>query len=346
MTDLREKLRGVGRLDVMQDATRRAQAYYTVQGDIARLPEESQLRYAHILHARGEDYGEKGQPTEARRAFDDAYRVTSGLLADSADTARIYAHAQSEYWLGNTAWNDDEFAAARRHFERYQQLARQLIATDPRNRKWLLEAGYAESNLGTLALRVDKHPELAQAAFKRALQHFEVALKLAPGDAKALREMADLHGWLADSARELGNFREAYAERLSERRLLDALAAADPKNAKLKRDLVGSSVGLARLEASLGRDAEAVARLRAAMATIDALALQDPEDQAVAHQQATVTVRLASSLQRISRPKPADHAVIDAALKHCAASGGKAWTQNQRRLCDEIRSRESRVSIQ
>jgi hypothetical protein len=339
LTDLRDQLRGVGRLDVMQDVNTRAMDYYTSQGDPSQLPEDSKRRRALVRLGLGEDYGRRDLAAKARAEFEAAYAVTSALLERRPnEVSRIFAHAQSVYWVGYADWQADDWDNARTHFTRYDELAQQLLAADPRNKNWLIEAANAQSNLGTLALRVDERPDVARAAFSRSVEYFEDARELAPNDRRLLRGLADAHGWLADSVRDLGRLEDAYAERLEERRLLDTLVAAEPLNAELRRDLVGSSVGLARLEVRLGKTALALARMRSAKTTIDWLAQLDPTDKPIARQQATVTVRLASLLD--GSGVTGDRSILGQAQRHCASPGAATWNADLQQFCSELRRRE------
>jgi hypothetical protein len=66
LTDLRTRLKGVGRLDVLTAVSERALDYYADQ-ELRRLPADSLERRARILHAIGEDDMERGGPS---RRFD------------------------------------------------------------------------------------------------------------------------------------------------------------------------------------------------------------------------------------------------------------------------------------
>lgn len=295
LTDLRDRLEGVGRLDVLSTVNVRALRYYTDQ-DLAHLPPESLERRARLLHAMGEDDEARGDMAAALKQFQEARRTTGALLAAAPnDPERIFAHAQSEYWVAYIDWRQDRFPAAKAGFERYAALAGRLLAIDPANPDWRMEAGYAESNLGMMALRDRGDAVGAQASFTRALDQFQAADRARPGDANIRRELADAFGWLADSQLAQGRFEAARASRLEEARLIADLRAADPKNSVYARDHLGNALGLAQIDLDAGQAAAARDRLKVTYSEAAALAAADPDDAWRAKQTLAVGLFLAKA---------------------------------------------------
>jgi tetratricopeptide (TPR) repeat protein len=343
LTDLRTKLRGVGRLDVMGDVNTRAMAYYGAQGDLSRLPEDSLLRRARILQAMGEDDDDADHDAKALTEFREAHRTTEELLARRPNDAdRIFAHAQSEFWLGSAAFKVQDFTTARRHFEQYAALARRLIAIDPHNKDWQMESGYAESNLGTLALKSEKRPQVAKAAFARAGSYFESAHRLAPPDQGILHDLADNHGWLADALYDQGKLDQAYAERQREHSLIEGLKRADPGNANYGRDLVESSLGIVRIDIARGHRTEALARLREIHGLVDALASRDTSNKRTARLRAAVAIYRASLIGQSA--DSSELTALAAARAACTSPAMMDGSVEQQRLCAAISARVRSVS--
>lgn len=284
LTDLRTRLKGVGRLDIMGAVNQRALKYYGQQ-DLGRLPPGSLERRARLLQAIGEDDEERGDLDGALAQFQEASRTTSALLEISpADPQRIYAQAQSEYWVAFIDWRRGRVAPARTGFERYAALAHRLVAIQPSDPDWLMEVGYAESNLGTLALRDLGDPAEAERRFLVALAQFQAAVRARPADKEIKRELADAYAWVADSRRALGRPMQALQQRRKEEQLLLELLENDPRNAQLQSDLVGNRLATARLQMDLGRSREAVSLLDRALATALRLAQADPENARIRRQ--------------------------------------------------------------
>lgn len=278
LTDLRERLKGVGRLDVMTAVNQRALGHYARQ-ELRALSSDQLQRRAEILHAMGEDEATRGDDEGAMRLFREAARTTEALLAQEPDNPeRIYGHAQSEFWVGYIDYQRGDFARARPPFQRYRSLAGRLLDIDPDNPEWRKEAGYAEGNLCSTALGTPADPAEALRACLAALDQMETAARLA-GDPTALAsDLANRHAWLADAYLENKRYREAMDQRRRQEALLETQIERDPRNMNLRDLLVTNQMALAGLEARLGNVASARRRLSQALEITDMLVVWDPSN--------------------------------------------------------------------
>jgi hypothetical protein len=263
LTDLRERLRGVGRLDVMASVNARAMAYYSSQGDLSRLPDDSLERHARVLHAMGEDDEKQGDLRGALAKFQEAHRATAATLArHPEDGDAVYAHAQSEYWIGYAAWRQRDRATATRHWRRYREQAGRLAALERGSARGHLELGYSEGNLCDLDFSEGHDLAAAARHCLAGVAHVRSALARSPGDRKLLQDLANRYGWLARVRVAQKRYADAIASRRSEMAILDRLLHLDPDNAEYGLRRSWPDVGIARILIETGRPAEAVALLK------------------------------------------------------------------------------------
>lgn len=112
LTDLRDKLEPVGRLEIFDAVGQRALAYYARQ-DPKKLDADALGRRARALHLVGEVRELRGDSEGALASFHAAGDTTAELLArDPNDGQRIYDHAQSVFWIGYVAWQRNQMPVA------------------------------------------------------------------------------------------------------------------------------------------------------------------------------------------------------------------------------------------
>jgi hypothetical protein len=279
LTDLRDRLEGVGRLDVLTAANQRALAYYSGR-DLDRLPAESLERRARILMVMGEDDANRGDLASAVAQFTEARRVTAALLrSEPKNPDRIWAHGQSEFWLGYIAYLGKDTAAARRGFEAYRDLSLSLAAIDGDNPKFLAELAYANGNLCSLAIEQEKQVERALRSCREALALMRRAVGPTPATTEKGLDLANRHAWLSQAYEFAADHAAARREAETLEALLDRLLRRDPANVKLKDQWTGAQRSLARLDYRRGDYRSALMRARRCRDGLMALIALEPRNQ-------------------------------------------------------------------
>jgi len=277
LTDLRQRLRGVGRLDIMTAVNRSALAYYGGQRELSRLPADSLVRRARVLLAVGEDELARAHHAAALAAFREAHRTTAEQLNRAPnDPERIFAHSQSEYWVGYVDYVRDNLAAARPPLLRYKALADRLLAIDPANPRWLTESAYAEGNLCAIAVRQPVDAALARRTCVIALQRMLEVRRLRGADRALDQNLANRHGWMVIAADVNGRWDLAQLHQARFEALVRSLIAADPNNLDYRDIWAQGQLGFGRRLAAHGRQQEAQRRFADAASTVAMLRARDP----------------------------------------------------------------------
>ncbi len=282
LTDLREKLRGVGRIDVMEGVNARAMEHYRRQGDLANLPADSLERRARILHAMGEDEDNIGQVERAYAKFVEAHRATAALLAREPDNPeRIFAHAQSEYWVGQAAWRYRDRATTAKYWQGYLDLSERLLKIDKNRARANLEMGYALGNLSDLYVTDSFDLKKALDYSRRSVAFLQKAERLDPNRTEIKMTLANRYGWLAEVLAESGLYSEAVEARKAELAIIDRLLAADPRNFELRFRHHWPQYGLAAIKIKQGAAREGLADLDRIERQFAAFAQEAPDNLTV-----------------------------------------------------------------
>jgi tetratricopeptide (TPR) repeat protein len=278
LTDLRERLKGAGSLKAMAAVNQRALSYYTSQ-DLAGLPDDSLNRRARVLLAMGEDDENLGNFASATEKYREAHRSTAAVLArHPSDPEAIFAHAQSEYWIGEAAGRQLDLATSETHWRGYLNLAEDLARVDPGSRRTLLELGYANGNLCELTMRKANDPNQALPYCSKGTAHIRAAHALDPGHVETTLALANRLGWQADVEVRAGRSEQAIALRGEEAQIIDRLLRSDPENSEYRERRLWPEIGIADALIEQGRHAEAIRVLKRCLAAYDALAAERSDD--------------------------------------------------------------------
>jgi len=335
MGDLRRELRGVGRLDVMEGVNARALRYYAEQGDTASLRADSLEQRAAILHAQGEDLERAGKLEGAVTKFTEAHRDTGELLAREPDNSdRVFAHAQSEFWLG-FAERGRDLEAQDRHWSAYLELAKTLETLEPDSSRSAMELGFTHGNMCELRLS-QRRMDDALRFCRQSVTHMKQAIDRVEADTdreQAIESLANRHGWLADALLLDNRFDEALAERQAEAQLIDQLIASDPSNKRFQFRRTWPDIGTGDIQLAQG-NAEAVpAAISAALSQLAKLNDHDPDNAEIALVRVRALLLMASA-KRAARQDWGDDFGIVRTLT--AQSSGQDFHSEMVEMTDEF----------
>jgi tetratricopeptide (TPR) repeat protein len=299
LTDLREKLKGVGRIEIMEGVNRRAMDHYSQQGDLNRLPADSLERRARILHAMGEDDDREGKLDQALAKFKEAHRVTATLLTkEKTSPDRIFAHGQSEYWVGFAAWRQKDIETTRTYWSGYLQQANALAKVEPKTVRSLMELGYAHGNLCELFANQKIDIPRGVGHCRESIAFERQAVEREPENVPNAMALANRLGFMADALGFSNDHEGAIEHRLQEQKLIDSLLARDPKNFELRERQTWPMIGLGWAEYSRGNYRGALRPLRTAINRLVLLKREYPDDQTLDVVQVRALIMLAMTLSK------------------------------------------------
>lgn len=278
LVDLAEKLRPLGRLQLLDDISGKALGLLDRQPP-GRLRTEDLVNRSRALRTLGEVLMEEARFDAADNAFAGADRAAR-LAAERAptSTAAIAEAGIAAYWLGYADYRRDDYRGAERHWTAYLQRSEQLVKLEPDKVDWLVELSYAQNNLGTVAR--DRHRiDEALDRFRKSAALKKRALALSP-DNDALRyDLIDTQSWISGGEESRGDLSRAaagYAEQIA---MLRTLIARHPDARAWERRLATSLLRSAMLAADTGRLDDAERAIVESIQRLRALTTLEPDNR-------------------------------------------------------------------
>lgn len=292
--ELTERLRALGKLDVLDSVGNEAMRYLIALPDDADSASTQLLRMrasrqvGEIRLARGED--------AAADAFGHAYQLAERLLQREPANAEAWLElGNAAFWRGQVAYGKADFATAAVHWQRYHDAARRLVALRAQDATAQLELSYALNNLATLDFQA-RRLESARARFEESTALKREVLRAQPTDDGVAADLADSLTWLGrvdEAATQLPAAEHYQREALE---VLLALRARNPEDRRWvhREALARQHVG--RILLARG-DATAAHFLRAAHQTLEELAAADPDNREWARDAAVAGLQVCAALE-------------------------------------------------
>ncbi len=275
---LADKLRPLGRLDMLKDVAQQALLVLAGSSMQASDPAAS-LQRLRALRTLVEVMLEQGELDAGARALHEASLLIAGLQ-DGAMAPRdsAYERSQLAYWQGLVAFRRKHLEQAGEAWRRYSDHASTLLELEPSNPAWVLEKSYALNNLGTLEKALGRF-DAAIALFNASIELKRRHLGVASDPDAARSDLADSLSWLADTLERGGNPRAALPLMQEQLSLLLASEQAQPLNVLLRHRLALAHLRLGLLYAALGLDQGAIGSMSASARSLAQLAEGDPSNR-------------------------------------------------------------------
>ena len=272
--DLRDKLTPIGRLEILDDVSKQALAYFaSLPAD--RLTDEELYQRSQALHQLGQIRQARADVPGALAAYEESLAQAQAVAERRPDNAKWQLGlGTSHFYAGDVKMRRGDLAAALAHFEAYKEIAERLVASDPNDVTFRLEQSYGHSNIAAIYQR-QGNLRGAREQLERTVAIQEQLAKEKPADAQLAASRANSLNRLAIVEDALGAYTTAAATFARELSLYRVLLERDPRNATIRRRLaVGLNFRSATLRA-LGRPREAIQHLEDAARESEALVALD-----------------------------------------------------------------------
>ncbi|MEZ5920257.1 MAG: TIR domain-containing protein [Parvularculaceae bacterium] len=278
LTDLRDKLEPLGKLDVLESVGDKVLDYYSHQ-DLNSLSDDAQSRRATALIQLGQIEQSRGDYEKARKSYEAAFESTARLLARNPNNPqRIFDHAQSVFYIGDLARISGDNDESAKRFKDYYRMAEQLVGFDPTNKKWLLEESYALSNLGINEYERGNF-DAANPYFERSIKNRKRLLDDTPDDKSMALSYAYALSWLALNELRAGRYTSASNIYDTQIGVYESLLSINPDDHGVLFTLMlaNQREGMAKL--FLGDTSSALTALGDAESKATRLLMRDPTNQ-------------------------------------------------------------------
>ena len=265
--------------------------------------------------------------------FREAHRATSALVARwPNDPAIIFAHAQSDYWIGRVHELRQDWRTAERQYDLYAAAARRLLDLAPDNPDYLKEMAYGAAARGRVQLFGKDDAVAAERLFRQSIRWFEAAIRARPGEDEPRIALANAYANLADAFHVRELWRQSLEFRVRQHELAARLQSADPSNI-LKLYRLGLAERAVAVLAYLAGDHAKVAPFRSrAFRTARRLTALDPANAE------WLLFRIQAECGLIGAPSSLPEGVSYAELRaSIAAAAAQLAAQNSPRLGDVSR---------
>jgi hypothetical protein len=238
------------------------------------------VQHAKIVRQLGEVRLRMGKHTEAVRVLEDALARAEAVVGRAPDSRdALFERGQSEFFLGEAWRRQRDQARALGYLQRYRDTGLRLVALEPENPRWQLEAISGLHNLAVLKRDSGDLKGAKSDMQEKRLKALALLAKVPAAERGDLeRKIQDASSWIGSIEEQSGNLSAALLHFEEEARGLERLLAAEPANRDWQYRRSENLSFQCGLLAVTGRAARAREAAAAGLVISRGLAAHDPEN--------------------------------------------------------------------
>lgn len=311
-----DKLRPIGRLELLDNVGAKSLSFLAEDaeaGPLARMQRAKALTVIGEVRVSKRELDAAIEPLTAANALLQGDPPQPEMLA-----AWRKAQGQAAFWLGHVHYTQRRFAKAKLALDRYRDVSQRWLQAMPQDDDARAEVGYAENNLGSLALD-QGHLAEAEQSFRQSVALKQAVLQRKPDDAVLTAEWSDSLSWLGSTLAQRGRHVQAEAVFRQALTTAEALCERYPADRGWLKNLGSSAYALGDLLLKAGRKEEAASMFGRAVRTFGSLRDIDPKDRAAVYR----LIRAEAGLLRSLARPPSESAVAALQQRLAELEAGK-----------------------
>jgi hypothetical protein len=276
--DFAEKLRPIGRLDLLDGISSRALSYLTSVESISETPTGLGQR-AKALQVLAEVNNSRGNLDAAHEALLAARKILQLQDAKNpADAALLKDLGNNAFWLQQHHADRGEREAALQHSRDYARYAERLAILAPNSPDTWIEQSYSYIALGSNQYQMGLVDQAAS-SFERSIALKRRALSVQPQNTKLTADLANSLSWLAKARIAQGDLKSTIKLNLEEQSLINAVHRSSPNDAFWSYRSANALWYQGALERALGQNADAMVHLAKAEEIMQTATKQDSSNK-------------------------------------------------------------------
>lgn len=280
--DFADKLRSIGRMDLLDGISNKALEYFSDFSDAEKdhyLSTQARLQHGQTLEAMGEVAYSRGKTDEAKTALVAAREKLLPVLNEQPDNLELLKTlGANAFWLGQIQYDAKNWLAVKPEFELYYSYSQAMYKIAPDSVDALMELSYATNSLGSLAMNLQQF-EQATAFFNESLNLKLLAKAKDPTNTALIADIADTRSWLASAASSDGDAKKAITVHLQIQSEFERLNKNVNADAYMLDRVFNSYSNLAAIYQYQGLDKQAFEQVYQAHALLDRAVKQDPDNR-------------------------------------------------------------------